>query len=209
MTTVDSIMAAIGTGKFPGCLVYNQKTNKVYYFQTNFCYAGYCQHIYEFKINLSTGKLTSLSETFTPNYTATFNEGALTGCSLDATDNAIWCLHAKSERLFKFPLTNLNNYSSIKLPAGAYTPGNVAFKFNTNKAYVTISNTYSFTLHEINLTNGNVPRSETYSGGADIVSMSIINNGMTLVLGFKFRGLRQMATISLANLSENLINLYV
>lgn len=206
LTVADSVMAVVGTGKTPGALVYNNKSNKVYYFQTNYCFAGYCQHIYEYKVDIATGKLSQLTEAFTPNYTASFNKGALTGCSLNS--DTIWCLNHETDKLYKFPLSNLNSHVSYDLPAGAYARGNIAFNFNANRAYVVSNNDYSFNVAEINLSSGVVTKSGTYSGGK-VVSMSIVSNGQTLNLGHKFNGIRQMTSVNLSSFAGQLINLYV
>lgn len=207
LTSQSNILAVSGSGKFPSCIVYNQKNNKVYYFQTNYCFAGYCQHIYEFKVNQNTGQLSYLDETFSPNFTSSFNDGELSGCGLDLNDNIIWCLHAKSERLYKFPISNINGYTSFKLPPGPYTNGNIAFNFNANKAYLTINKLNSL-LREINLNNGVQSKSGSFRSGPDVASLNVVDGGQTLLVGFKFKGTRRMASINLNTFDDKYTNLH-
>jgi DNA-binding beta-propeller fold protein YncE len=187
-TVSDTLMAVSGSGKFPGAIVYDQRNNHIYYFQTNYCFAGYCQHIYEFKATKA-GKLQQLEESFAANFSQNFNVGACTGCDLDTSTNSIWCLNADIDSLVQFSVSDLNNYTFVPLPSKKYKDDNVAFDFSSQTAYVIFDRQDGFGVEQVSLSTGAVLKKSHFAAASQVVSTSLMNkNKGTLFLGLEVEG---------------------
>ena len=159
MTVTSTVLAISGSKKTPGSLVYNSQTNKLYYFQTNYCFAGSCQHIYVFDVS-STGILSVApeSDTFAPDYTTSFNSGELSGCALTPSSPIIWCMNHGTNQLVEISTTDFSNHTILSTPSGVLSKGQVAFSFASSRVYLSSahpSDATTFSVYEMDL-EGNV-----------------------------------------------------
>lgn len=115
-TVTDNALAVSGTGKNPGSIVYDNRDNHIYYFQTDYCEFGYCQRVIAFKITNAKKLNAVANDPFSPNYRNGWNKGACKNCALDTANNNIWCINDGTNQLVKFPLANMNNAVTYDLP---------------------------------------------------------------------------------------------
>jgi len=158
LSVSSSLLAISGSKKTPGSLVYNSQSNKVYYFQTNYCFAGFCQHIYVFDVSPSGAlSVAAESDTFAPDYSTSFNNGELSGCSLDSSSNMVWCINHATQQLVEISLSNFANYTILSTPSGTLSKGLVSFDFSSSRAYLTSAHSdgTTFSIYEMDL-EGNV-----------------------------------------------------
>eukprot|EP00026_Physarum_polycephalum_P010564 Phypoly_transcript_10730.p1 GENE.Phypoly_transcript_10730~~Phypoly_transcript_10730.p1 ORF type:complete len:361 (+),score=82.02 Phypoly_transcript_10730:128-1210(+) len=184
LTVTSSVLAVAGSKKTPGSLVYNAQTNKVYYFQTNYCFAGECQHIYVFDVSAS-GVLSTAAEsdTFAPDYTTSFNSGELSGCALNSAAGAIWCLNAGTNQLVEISVSDFSNYTILATPAVTLSNGQVSFDFSSSRAYFTAAHAdgTTFSIYEMNL-EGNVIGALAVAA-SPVSSLSAGNGAQSLFVG--------------------------
>lgn len=210
-TVTASQLVVVGPKKTPGSLVYNHQNNKVYYFQTNPCSAGFCQHIYVFDISAD-GEISQAEEydTFAPDYTTSFHVGELSGCAIDYAENSIWCMNNGPNQLVEFSIENLNNYTVMPLP-GTLTKGQVSFDFTGRRVFVPSAHGggEGYTIYELNLeahmvshyvSNANPIASITFANSPNSVNIGSLNSTQVNMMSLDANGNNDAHNQNIVNL---------